>query len=344
MKSLWGAAALTLLLTGHAVAQAWPNPNLRPLHGDIHLSGGFLPDPHDLRVNTGGPIRVSNFQSGCSGYVTEAPTVSVHWSSGSGALPLIFTTANSDRDPTILVRDPAGAWHCDDDGGAGLNPLFEARNARTGRYDVWIGTFSDARGVATFRVTELNNDDVGSQSSSSGQVTPTARAVVTGRPPNHHLSPRFGVINLAAGFVPDPHTLNVTAGGNITAGDISSSCRGFISDAPTARLEWRAGSGGLPLLISARSDGDTTLLVRAPDGSWYCNDDGAGGLNPLFASTAAQSGRYDIWVGRYSQGTISAALSISELIGNVSTAHRSIDDMSDDEYCEYVNWEDPDCW
>lgn len=344
MKHFWGAAALTLLLAGNAAAQTSPNPNLRPLHGEIHLSGGFLPDPHDLRVNTGGPIRVGNFQSGCSGYITEAPTVSVHWTSGSGALPLFFTTTGSDRDPTMLVRDPGGAWHCDDDGGDGLNPLFEARNARSGRYDVWIGTFSDTRGVATFQVTELNNRAAGSQSSFSSQVTPTARAVVTGRPPNHHLSPRFGTINLAAGFIPDPHALAVTAGGNVTAGDISATCRGFISDAPTARLEWRAGSGGLPLLISARSDGDTTLMVRVPDGSWYCDDDSAEGLNPLFASTSAQSGRYDIWVGRYSPGTTSATLIISELISNIITPSRSIDDMSDDEYCEYVNWEDPDCW
>ncbi|MFN4297978.1 MAG: hypothetical protein ACK4FB_14205 [Brevundimonas sp.] len=344
MKSLLAAATITLLLTGHAAAQISPNPNLRPLHGDIHLSGGFLPDPHDLRVNAGGPIRVGSFRSGCSGYVTEAPTVSVHWSSGSGALPLFFTTTGSDRDPTILVRDPSGAWHCDDDGGDGLNPLFEARNARTGRYDVWVGTFSATRGVATFRITELNNRAGGSAPSYSGPLDPTPRAVVTGRPPNHHLSPRFGIIDLSAGFAPDPYTLNVNAGGNISAGDISSSCRGFISEAPTARLQWEGGAGGLPLLIAARSDGDTTLLLRGPDGSWYCDDDGAGGLNPLFASTVGRSGRYDIWVGRYSQGTISAVLSISELIGNVSTAHRSIDDMSDDEYCEYVDWDDPDCW
>jgi len=339
MKSLWGAGALAMLLTGNVAAQSWPNPNLRPLHGDIHLSAGFLPDPHDLRVNAGGPIRVSDFQSGCSGYVSEAPTVSLHWSSGSGGLPLFFTTTSAERDPTILVRDPSGAWHCDDDGGVGLNPLFEARSARTGRYDVWIGTFSNTRGAATFRITELSDSTGGSLSSFSRPLDSTPRAVVTGRPPNHYLSPRFGVINLSAGFVPDPRTLNVTAGGNVRAGDFSSSCVGFISDAPTARLEWRAGSGSLPLLISARSDTDTTLVVRGPDGSWHCNDDGAGDLNPLFAATAPQSGRYDIWVGRYSQGTTNAVLNISEVIGNVSTAHGSLDDD-----CEYADWDDPDCW
>ncbi|GAD58012.1 hypothetical protein MBEBAB_0262 [Brevundimonas abyssalis TAR-001] len=50
---------------------------------------------------------MSDFQSGCSGYVSEAPTVSLHWSSGSGGLPLFFTTTSAERDPTILVRDPA---------------------------------------------------------------------------------------------------------------------------------------------------------------------------------------------------------------------------------------------
>ncbi|MFN3537140.1 MAG: hypothetical protein ACK4Y4_06830, partial [Brevundimonas sp.] len=184
------------------------------------------------------------------------------------------------------------------------------------------------------RVTELSDRMDDSSSSYSQPVDSTPRAPVTGRPPNHHLSPRFGVINLAAGFLPDPHSLNVTAGGNIRAGDFSSSCVGFISDAPTARLEWSASSGGLPLLISARSDADTTLVVRGPDGSWHCNDDGAGSLNPLFATTAPRSGRYDIWVGRYSQGTTSAVLNISEVIGNVSTIHG-------DDDCD---WDDPDCW
>ena len=337
---------IAVLMAGGAAAQTAPNPNLRPLHGDVHLSGGFLPDPHDVRVTTGGPIHAGGFRSGCAGYITEAPTVSVHWTGGSGALPLFFTTTDAARDPTILVRDPRGNWHCDDDGGVGLNPLFETTNNQSGRYDVWIGAFAGSGGSAVFRVTELARHATGENPStpvvSSRGLTSTPRAVITGMTPNHRLSPRFGHISLTSGFLPDPHSVQVTAGGSVRADGFSSSCVGFISDEPTARLNWRSGSSTMPLLIAADASADTTLVVRAPDGAWYCNDDGAGSLNPLFADTRPQSGVYDIWVGRFSRGTAPATLRISEMISNVSTLHGGDDD--DDLYCDLYWEDDPDCW
>lgn len=356
MKSLLGISALVLLTAGAAVAQNAPNPNLPSLHGEISLRAGFTPDPHDVRVNTGGPIDASAVGNGCRGQVSEAPTIRVNWSAGSGSLPLLFTTTDYERDPVILVRDPSGQWHCDDDGGIGLNPLHEAQSSVSGRYDIWVGTYSgvSSSGVtssATFRVTELSRhatepEYVAPPVSSGPTATP--RASLTGAPPNHHLSPQFGVINLSADFTPDPYNLTVMAGGDIQVSNFASGCAGYISAAPTARLNWRAGSGSgsgsLPLLVSSHADIDTTLLVRGPDGSWYCNDDGAGNFNPLFIAAPPVSGQYDIWVGRFRHGTTQATLKISELIRNVTTYHSSswIDD--DDAYCDDVDWADPYCW
>ena len=123
--------------------------------------------------------------------------------------------------------------------------------------------------------------------------------------------PNYGAIALRSGFTPDPHRINLRAGGNLSAQSISGSCRGSITNAPDVRLTFSAGS--LPLIISVNSGVDTTLVVNGPDGQWHCNDD-ANGVNPVLRFNNPQSGRYEIWVGTYSSGaTQPATLSISEI-------------------------------
>ena len=77
----------------------------------------------------------------------------------------------------------------------------------------------------------------------------------------------------------------------------------------------RAGRSSLPLIISVASSADTTLVVNAPDGSFYCDDDGGvNGSNPSVRFNNPQSGRYEIWVGTYRSGSPQAArLHISEV-------------------------------
>ena len=69
---------------------------------------------------------------------------------------------------------------------------------------------------------------------------------------------------------------------------------------------WLPGALRIPAL--------NTLLVNAPDGSWYCNDD-SNGLNPMVSWSSPRSGQYDIWIGTYGSGSgmASATLTISEL-------------------------------
>ena len=125
--------------------------------------------------------------------------------------------------------------------------------------------------------------------------------------------PNFGTVNLRSGFTPDPHVMAVRSGGTINAEQLSASCRGFISSAPDVRLHYDAGT--LPLIISVASSADTTLVINAPDGRWYCDDDGgARGLNPMVRFNRPQRGRYEIWVGTYGSASLEPAnLHISEL-------------------------------
>jgi hypothetical protein len=131
---------------------------------------------------------------------------------------------------------------------------------------------------------------------------------------NFDADPNYGTVELHTGFTPDPHVVAVRSGGEINAQTVSGSCQGFISDAPDVRLVFEAGSS-LPLIISVAAAADTTLVVNAPDGRWYCDDDsGTTGLNPMVRFNNPQSGRYEIWVGTYGNASLQPAqLNISEL-------------------------------
>ncbi|MCB9531793.1 MAG: hypothetical protein H6700_08520 [Myxococcales bacterium] len=137
--------------------------------------------------------------------------------------------------------------------------------------------------------------------------------------------PLFGTVTLEAGFVPDPHVVHVTAGGDLElpTTDIrdaatGAACVGFVASAqPDVRLHY---SGGTLLQIGARSAVDTTLLVNLPDGSWRCVDD-TFALDPALAFQPAPSGQYDIWVGTVQDATAPAELLVTEFEG--STAWQS---------------------
>lgn len=138
-------------------------------------------------------------------------------------------------------------------------------------------------------------------------LTATAIALITNASAwsqDFTLEPNFGTYSLATGFTPDPAELPIIAGGTVDASSVG--CSGMISNAPDARLMW----DGDAITIGARSDSDTTLIVNAPDGQWYCADD-TNGLNP--AVTLSGSGQYDIWVGTYGGGTANATLYATEL-------------------------------
>jgi len=123
----------------------------------------------------------------------------------------------------------------------------------------------------------------------------------------------YGELSLESGFNNDPRVIPLQAGGDISAQRAGSNCAGFITDAPDFRVFYNAGS--LPLIISVASEADTTLVVNAPDGRFYCDDDGGvNGANPSIRFNDPQSGRYEIWVGTYQSGNAQPArLHISEV-------------------------------
>lgn len=127
----------------------------------------------------------------------------------------------------------------------------------------------------------------------------------------------FGSLNVTTGFSPDPLFVEIPAGGSVDTRQVSggSCAAGFVADAPDFSINYAAGQT-LPLILSAWSSVDVTLFVLAPNGQYFCDDDGGTtGFSAMIGLSNPVSGRYDVWVGTYNQqhtGT-TALLSISEL-------------------------------
>lgn len=276
----------------------------RPRHGERRLRGGFLPDPLSVQLTAGGPVDLDTGTTGgviadgwCVGNSTREPSFRLRFDEPMGPL---FISLTSDADTTLAVNSPDGAWYCDDDT-IGLDPVVRFDAAESGVYDIYAGTFGSEIAPATLFISEIG----GGADPVSGQLDINA-------------NPLFGAVTLAAGFLPDPHNLTVEAGGAIRANDGISArgdlwCAGHVTREPTANLFWEGQNG--PLYIWAESGVDTTIAVNLPDGSWACNDDGAGNLNPGLAFDSALSGRYDIYVGTFSaeNAGAEARLKISEI-------------------------------
>lgn len=127
-------------------------------------------------------------------------------------------------------------------------------------------------------------------------------------------APAFGTATLEAGFAPDPHSVQIQAGGSINAAQSPAlagrGCVGNIAEAPDYRVNYTAGS--FPLIFRVRSSADTTLVINAPDGSWHCVDD-VEGLDPVIPFTSPASGQYDIWIGTYGADPAPSTLHITEI-------------------------------
>lgn len=147
-----GAVALASCV-GTAVAQ---NTSLRANYGEITLESGFTPDPRVIRLSAGGNISARRAGSGCNGFITNAPDVRLHFEAGD--LPLIISV-DAGSDTTLVVNGPDGEFYCDDDSGEGTNPSIRLNNPGSGRYEIWVGTYSSGNSQPA----RLHISEIGSQ-------------------------------------------------------------------------------------------------------------------------------------------------------------------------------------
>ncbi len=268
----------------------------QPLYGFVNLRQGFMPDPHIMNGMMGGTIQASQFSSSCRGTVNPQPSHVVR--SQTGFRNIRFVVAGQ-GDSTLMVMLPNGQVLCDDDGGEGLNPLIQTASP-PGDIRIWVGVYSQSNQGRpyTIGITEYPHITANNLTAPGPGPGPGPGPVpVSGIAPN--APPRYGVVNLRSGFLPDPHVVPGQAGGPIAAQNVDGSCRGHISAQPNHVLMSQTGFRQLRIAVNAGSL-DTTLVVMLPNGQVVCNDDSEG-YNPLVA-VSAPPGPVRVWVGTYSPG------------------------------------------
>ena len=117
--------------------------------------------------------------------------------------------------------------------------------------------------------------------------------------------PNYGSWPLAE--FPDPFIMTVQAGGDVDAGsaDVGSGCVGQVTANPDIVFDFNGG----PLRAFFVSDGDTTLILHQPDGTYVCNDD-AVGTNPMVDLSNAAAGTYALWIGTFSSGGLQSGYAV----------------------------------
>lgn len=134
--------------------------SLPALNGIISLETGFMPDPRTVNVSARSQVSVSSALSNasisrtgdgrCRGHTGAAPDVSVRYTAG-GIFPLVVRAIAS-YDTTLVVNDPNGGWHCDDDSGQGVQAQLVFEQPASGRYDIWFGSYSSNRDGQSGRI------------------------------------------------------------------------------------------------------------------------------------------------------------------------------------------------
>ncbi|WP_207541240.1 tetratricopeptide repeat protein [Sabulicella rubraurantiaca] len=136
-----------------AQANALPDWRAAPRYATLNLRAGFQPDPREVQVDAGGPREARAIRPDCAGWIDfTRPDVDLNYEPGQ--YPLVIS-ATSATDTTIVVNDPAGNWHCNDDL-VGLDPGVVFQRPLRGNYNIWVGTLDRGRPQrATVRVSEV---------------------------------------------------------------------------------------------------------------------------------------------------------------------------------------------
>lgn len=178
-----------------------------------------------------------------------------------------------------------------------------------------VGSVAD---LASLAVLFAANASAGDEELAAADLTdpepaaPASPAAATFELPDISAPPLSHRLQLHAGFEPDPQSHPVLAGGAQQVGDVIEGCSGFINPRqPDVVIDYQPED--YLLSIYAESAEDTSLVIHAPDGNWYCSDDYEGrGFNPAVGFDPPPAGTYAIWVGSISGGEAATTLHVSE--------------------------------
>lgn len=266
------------------------NPSGEPAYGMQTFMPGFAPAQFSIDLLSGGSNDVSSLGLGdnCLGFAATDPDFVVELADEFERITLLV---DSKLDTTLVVYAPNGSWACNDDMN-GLNPAVVMPGASVGQYQIWIGSYEqDASDISTLWITEAGPE-----------LLPT-----TSTGPDRMQLPTSGEYALSPGFDPASFAKQVMGGGRSLVSDFitADGCAGYVAEAPN--FSFTLNEAFEKIWFSAHSPVNMSLLLNAPDGEWYCNDDFLG-TDPSVSFSDAPAGRYDIWVGSYDEGNYSASI------------------------------------
>ena len=298
------------MVTPTPVPGTFLDPALPPAHVDVALAHGFLPDPFRAVVVGGGdlalPALLPANPSACSGYVTAGPDLQLTWSGASPRLRFHLIPFDDVTDAALVVRAPDGRWLCNAEFAPGYtDPSVEVLDPLPGVYSVWAANQAafGTRFAAALYVTEKT-----STPETLERAGTPALANVAGLDVFAGGSPvRFDP------SAPDPLALSAPLGfaiGNVdlallnapAEGQPPGECEGYAAAAPALTVDLPTAYPYLRVFFVGEAGTDPTLVVRMPDGRWYCNDDSYGSKSPSVDIVGpAVAGQAQIWVGNYGE-------------------------------------------
>jgi len=140
-------------------------PSATAYYSEFNLTSGFF-DPweytdQDVRAGSLDPVDVGYLPpSNCYGWANDIPDFEVTYTAGSyDLLRFYFIADDSSEDAILVINDPSGQWHCNDDSFGTLNPSVDFAFPSSGVYDIWIGTVHEAELIdGSFFITELSGN------------------------------------------------------------------------------------------------------------------------------------------------------------------------------------------
>jgi hypothetical protein len=285
------------------------DPGQPPAGGTYGLAAGFLPDPYFGAVVGGGTLDVSAVGEGCAGYAGAAPDFRLDWSGVSTRLRFLYLPAQpADADAGLVVLAPDGRWTCNADFAPGFaRPMVEFVQPAPGAYSVWV-TDQNAPGTLITGLLYVTERTVTPET--IRQADSRAFQNVNGLTPGGAVQ-----ASLFTADTPDPYPVPgvIAADGGvdvialnpeINTPDPNLGCEGFHTAAPTYTFEYLEAAPFLRVFFLADDpNADTTLIVRMPNGAWYCGDDSFNTAHPtvnIIGNFA--TGPVDVWAGPYTAG------------------------------------------
>lgn len=194
----------------------------------------------------------------------------------------------SDDDTTLVIKGPNGEYYCNDDT-HGLDPEVSG-SFGSGNYEVYVGVFGGGNPEYQIEISELGGNSGSSNSGASNSGND------------------YEDLTIATGFIPDPAVLTGQSGGSVNASSLNGACIGQVDSTPDHTVTLQDSFSYLR--FDASSSGDTSLVIRGPNGTYYCNDDTVG-LNPRVDGSFS-AGDYEVYVGQVGESA-RYRLEVSEL-------------------------------